>query len=63
MKVINNYKGTSDTSVGYAVWNISERIRLYGGEEKGVQYSENKPKGTCVLVNFPADFIKDKGGN
>lgn len=43
----------SDALKGFGVNNVKERIRLFYGEQYGVQFSGAWLEGTCVKINIP----------
>lgn len=56
MEQLNRSNGISDKSYGYAIGNVKARIRLYAGDEYGMQFDTEVTKGTRVRVCFPMDF-------
>ncbi|MFB6362757.1 sensor histidine kinase [Paenibacillus elgii] len=46
-------------SGSYGLKNITQRIKLYFGEEYGIKIDSEPEKGTCVELFFPAVIYKD----
>ncbi|CAH1192328.1 hypothetical protein PAECIP111891_00267 [Paenibacillus allorhizoplanae] len=46
-------------SGGYGLKNITQRIKLYYGEEYGMKIDSEPEKGTCVELFFPSVINKD----
>lgn len=44
---------------GYGIKNVNERIKLYYGEECGIQYKESLGGGTTALVKIKRFISKD----
>ena len=44
----------SDTSKGYGVRNVNERIKLYYGEEYSIRIESEPGRGTKVIIRIPA---------
>ncbi|MDF2989208.1 MAG: hypothetical protein K0R50_4718 [Eubacterium sp.] len=51
--ILTPQPGTSSTH-GYGLRNINERIKLYYGEQYGLEYSSVLGKGTTVTIHIPA---------
>jgi Predicted signal transduction protein with a C-terminal ATPase domain len=48
-------------SKGYGIKNVNERIKLYFGEQYGLEFSSTIGSGTTVTIRFPAvPFNKDE---
>lgn len=56
LEQLNRTHDTSDKSYGYAIGNVKARIRLYAGEEYGMQFDTEVTSGTRVRVSFPLGF-------
>lgn len=56
MEQLNGSNDSSDKSYGYAIGNVKARIRLYAGEEYGMQFDTDVTSGTRVRVCFPLGF-------
>lgn len=56
LEQLNRTNDTSDKSYGYAIGNVKARIRLYAGEEYGMQFDTEVTSGTRVRVSFPLGF-------
>lgn len=56
MEQLNRRNDSSDKSYGYAIGNVKARIRLYAGEEYGMQFDTDVTSGTRVRVCFPLGF-------
>lgn len=56
LEQLNRTYDTSDKSYGYAIGNVKARIRLYAGEEYGMQFDTEVTSGTRVRVSFPLGF-------
>lgn len=56
MEQLNRSSDSSDKSYGYAIGNVKARIRLYAGDEYGMQFDTEITNGTRVRVCFPLGF-------
>lgn len=45
---------TQKNSIGFGVKNVNERIRLYYGEEYGLEFESSPGKGTVAVLTIPA---------
>jgi two-component system sensor histidine kinase YesM len=49
-----NEPHTETIGSGYGISNIHQRIRLYYGQEYGLEFSSCPGKGTTAIVTIPA---------
>ncbi len=55
LKVLNDAlkKGETDRSEGYGIYNVNERLRLFFGEDYGLQFESVTGQWTKAIVTFP----------
>jgi two-component system sensor histidine kinase YesM len=41
---------------GFGVWNVNQRIKLFYGNEYGIEIESEKLKGTIVRICIPCDL-------
>ncbi len=51
-----------DVKYGYGVKNVIERMKLYYGDEYGLDFESEAGKGTKVTINIPANMIINSQG-
>lgn len=54
LKTILTHKSNTSGTHGYGVRNINERIKLFYGEQYGLEYNSVPGKGTTVIIRIPA---------
>ncbi len=54
LKTILTHKSNTSSTHGYGVRNINERIKLFYGEQYGLEYISVPDKGTTVIIRIPA---------
>lgn len=50
---INNTNGIYDKEKSIGLLNINERIKLFYGENYGIEVSSTLNKGTSILIKMP----------
>lgn len=60
LKVLNEAlrKGETDRSEGYGIYNVNERLRLFFGEDYGLQFESVKGQWTKAILTLP---VRDWG--
>ena len=53
---INEKKRDEKENRGYGVWNVNQRIKLFYGEQYGLQIDSIVDKGTSVYIKIPAEI-------
>lgn len=52
--------GVVDTSTGYGIYNVNNRLRLYYGEQYGLHLEKREPGGIRAIVTIPvAEYRED----
>ena len=46
---------------GVGLVNVHQRIRLYFGEDYGLEIQSEPDEGTCVRIHLPKSFEKEEG--
>lgn len=54
LKTILTHKSNTNGTHGYGIRNINERIKLFYGEQYGLEYNSVPGKGTTVIIRIPA---------
>ncbi|EMS69375.1 sensor histidine kinase [Ruminiclostridium cellobioparum] len=54
LKTILTHESNTSGTHGYGVRNINERIKLFYGEQYGLEYNSVPGKGTTVIIRIPA---------
>ncbi len=54
LKTILTHESNTSGTHGYGVRNINERIKLFYGEQYGLEYNSFPDKGTTVIIRIPA---------
>lgn len=54
LKTILTHESNTNGTHGYGVRNINERIKLFYGEQYGLEYNSVPGKGTTVIIRIPA---------
>ena len=58
---INEKKRDEKENRGYGIWNVNQRIKLYYGEQYGLQIDSIVDKGTSIYIKIPAEiWLKDE---
>ena len=53
---INEKKRDEKENRGYGIWNVNQRIKLYYGEQYGLQIYSIVDKGTSIYIKIPAEI-------
>ena len=53
---INEKKRDEKENRGYGIWNVNQRIKLYYGEQYGLQIDSIVDKGTSIYIKIPAEI-------
>ena len=53
---INQKKRDEKENRGYGIWNVNQRIKLYYGEQYGLQIDSIVDKGTSIYIKIPAEI-------
>ena len=53
---INVKKRDEKENRGYGIWNVNQRIKLYYGEQYGLQIDSIVDKGTSIYIKIPAEI-------
>ena len=53
---INEKKRDEKEKRGYGIWNVNQRIKLYYGEQYGLQIDSIVDKGTSIYIKIPAEI-------
>lgn len=61
LKTILTHKSDTSSTHGYGVRNINERIKLFYGEQYGLEYISIPDKGTTVIIRIPAGIPVQNG--
>ncbi|MBC8035189.1 MAG: sensor histidine kinase [Chitinophagaceae bacterium] len=54
-------KATIEEQAGYALRNVDQRIRLYGGEGYGLEITNKPQEGVKVILRLPLNPITEEG--
>ena len=54
LKTLLTHKSNTSGTHGYGVRNINERIKLFYGEQYGLEYKSAPGRGTTVIIRIPA---------
>lgn len=53
---INEKKRDEKENRGYGIWNVNQRIKLFYGEQYGLQIDSIVDKGTSIYIKIPAEI-------